>query len=39
MSKYNRFENEFLPRYEKVKRMKIPESSHGCLIIPPNSEG
>jgi hypothetical protein len=31
--------NEFLPRYEKVQKLKIPKSSPGCLIVPPNDEG
>ena len=30
---------EFLPRYEKVSKIKIPQSSDGCLIVPPNDEG
>jgi hypothetical protein len=31
--------NEFLPRYEKVNKIKIPKSFGGCLIVPPNDEG
>lgn len=34
-----RDKNEFLPRYEKVQKIKIPRSSNGCLIVPPNDEG
>lgn len=30
---------KFLPRNEKVKKMKIPKSTPGCHILPPNSDG
>ena len=35
----SRDKNEFLPRYEKVQKIRIPRSSEGCLIVPPNDEG
>ncbi len=35
----HRDDNEFLPRYERVRRIRIPKSKYGTLIALPNDEG